>query len=72
MMQPNQVEVITKDKRQDKVSTSYEKDVVMITPKSIIKKFQARTAKTSPRGKRGNILMFFLAFFSASSILEAL
>lgn len=56
MMHPNQVEIISKDKRpDDKFSVS--SDVVMITPKSVIKK--PRSAKSSPRGKRGNILKRF-------------
>lgn len=73
MMHPNQVEIISKEKRRDDpVFVNSDKNVVAITPKSVSKTFLARSAKSSPRGKRGNILMFFLAYYSAFSMLDSL
>lgn len=55
-MNLNQVEIISKDKRPDE-KLSVSSDVVMITPKSVSKKFVDRSAESSPRGKRGNNIL---------------
>lgn len=62
MMKPNQVEIISKDKRPDE-KFSASSNVLAITPKSVSKKFVTRHAKSSsPRGKRGNITIFHCTY----------